>query len=60
MKRTFTLNQQNSKNHLVAEKNMNNLQYGPSDGVLQNIFSYSRALSVLKTRYTGNCNLIMN
>lgn len=60
MKRTFTLNQKNSKNHIVIRRMKIDSQFGPSDGVLQNIFNYSRALSVLKTRYTGNCHLILN
>ena len=60
MKKTFTLNQKNSKNQLITENNMNDLQSVPSDRVLQNIFNYSSALSVLKTVYTGNCNLILN
>lgn len=36
------------------------LQVGPSDSVIKNILSYSRALSVSKSKNAGNISLLLN
>jgi len=32
----------------------------PSESVIKNILNYSRGLSVLKTKFTGNVKIILN
>lgn len=39
---------------------LNNIQIGPSDSVIKNIMGFSMALSVNKTKLTGNFDLLLN
>ncbi len=71
MKQTFTINQlfllacnENEKEFFSRMK----LKFGtkhientsPSESVIKNILNYSRGLSVLKTKFTGNVKVILN
>ena len=70
MKKTFTLSENILKQSLSPEEmDLSMLdgfdmkvdtKVGPSERVLQNIFGYAKALSVIKTKMTGNVNLILN
>lgn len=51
----------NSINSVEKRKrDFQSLRVSPNRRILNNIFSYARALSVLKTEKAGNFNLLMN
>ncbi len=39
---------------------LNKIQIGPSDSVIKNIMGFSMALSVNKTQFAGNFDLLLN
>jgi hypothetical protein len=55
MQKTFTPKQTTDTNNLRKA-----LLDGPGEQTLQNIFAYAKALNVVKTKMTGQVNLIMN
>ena len=71
MKDSFTLDEfilysakflTNSDNEMVGEQreHCSSDQIAPDKRVVQNILSYSKALSVMKTKCAGNINLLLN
>lgn len=57
MKNRFTFkNRPFSKKDDVDETE----SYGPSEVTLRNVISYSKSLSVMKTKFIGNVNIILN
>jgi len=71
MKQTFTLNQlfllacnENEKEFFSGMRFMFAAKHiestSPSESVIKNILNYSRGLSILKTKFTGNVKLILN
>ena len=52
---------QKKYNAIVKFKSyFNKIKVGPSDTVIKNIMNYSKALSVRKTKITGNISLLLN
>jgi len=45
---------------LRVKSYLNKLKVGPSESVIKNILSYSRALSVSKSKNAGNISLMLN
>jgi hypothetical protein len=43
-----------------TEKRRRSKEVSPSESVIRNLLSYSKALAVLKTPETGYINLVMN
>jgi len=64
MKRTATfyslISSQSKVNDSSAETGRRRKIVSPSEFVIRNLLSYSKALSVLKTNETGYINLVMN
>jgi hypothetical protein len=64
MKRTATFYQLTSfpskTNGAAFENRRKPREVSPSESVIRNLLSYSRALTVIKTRETGFINLLMN
>ena len=45
---------------LRVKSYLNKLKVGPSDSVIKNILSYSRALSITKSKNAGNISWLLN
>lgn len=56
MKRRFTL-----RNKTTQDQHSENvINVGPSETALKNILNYSRSLAVVKSKFFGNINVILN
>ncbi len=56
-------NQELSKEYravLRVKRYLNKIKVGPSESVIRNIMNYSKALSVTKSKNTGNISLLLN
>jgi hypothetical protein len=60
MKKHFTLDQNDETPDKETEHQRKYEAAGPSQKALNNIMSYSRSLMVIKTKLSGNVNLILN
>ncbi len=66
MNRNFTLFEKiltmpiNDLKHADPEISADDIEKGPSEHVLNNIFNYAKALRVVKLKQTADCNLVLN
>lgn len=60
MKKHFTLDQNDETPDNETEHQNNKQAPQPSQRALNNIMSYSRSLMVIRTKLSGNVNLILN
>jgi len=59
MKNHSTLKQQNGQSDRETEQAAKP-ENAPSEMVIKNIMNYSKSLMVLKSKFSGNFNLILN
>ncbi len=45
---------------LRIKLNLDTVMQSPGENILKNIISYSKALDVIKTKYVGDVNILMN
>ena len=55
-----TANEMTTTAESGAEISADDIEKGPSEHVLNNIFNYAKALRVVKLKQTADCNLVLN